>query len=97
MRKKEVRINSPPQCKQFYACMFLLSMPLHILHSKHVILFCFLFWGGFVCLFFRVAPVACGSSKVRGQIRAAAASRIRAAATAMQDPSCVSDLHHSSQ
>ena len=51
--------------------------------------FCFFFF------FFRARPEACGDSQARGQIRAAAAGLYPARAT--QDPSCVSDLHHSSQ
>jgi len=46
-----------------------------------------------VVLLFRVADVPCGSSQARGQIRATA----YATATAMQEPSHICDLHHSSQ
>ena len=48
----------------------------------------------YICMRFRAAPVAYGSSQARGQIRAVAAAY--ATATAMPDPGCVCDLHHSS-
>ena len=50
----------------------------------------------FVCLFFRAAFTACGSSQARGPIRATAAGL--SIATATQDPRRhVCNLHHSSQ
>ena len=49
----------------------------------------------FLSLLFRAAPAACGRSQARGGIRAVAASYTTA--TAMPDPSCVCDLHHSSR
>ena len=46
-------------------------------------------------LLFRATPAAYGGSQARGQIRAAATAYTTA--TGMLDPSCVCDLHHSSQ
>ena len=46
----------------------------------------------FVFFFFRAAPMAYGSSRARGQIRATAAGL--ATATPMPDPSGVYNLHH---
>ena len=61
----------------------------------------------FIFLLFRATRVAYGSFQTRGQIRAAAASLCQshqpmpeppayAKATAMQDPSCICNLHYSS-
>ena len=47
------------------------------------------------CFFFRAIPAAYGSSQVRDSVGAAAGAYTTA--TAMQDPSHVYDLHHSSQ
>ena len=64
------------------------------------VLFVFCFLGGFclfVCLFAfsRAAPAACGGSQARGLIRAIAAGLRQSHTT--RDPSCIFDLHHSSQ
>ena len=47
--------------------------------------------------FFRVVPVAYGSSQARDQIGAAAEAYATATATPDPDPSCVCDLHRSSR
>ena len=54
----------------------------------------FFFFFFFFFAFFRTAPAAYGSSQARGRIRAAAATY--ATATAMQNPSLMCNLHHSS-
>ena len=48
------------------------------------------------CLFFRGSPAANGNSQARGWIRATAAS-LYTRSIAMLDPSCICDLHRSSQ
>ena len=64
--------------------------------SLSLSLFLSFFGGGGV----RAAPVAHGSSQARGRIGATAAGLLAyttATATAMQDPSHIFDLYHSSQ
>ena len=53
-------------------------------------LFLFLFF-----LLFRATPVAYGGSQARGPIGATDAD-LQTTATAMWDPSCICQLHHSS-
>ena len=49
----------------------------------------------FCCYFFRATPAAHGSSQARGQIKVI----VKGLTTpiTMWDPSCICDLHHSSQ
>ena len=54
-----------------------------------------LFFSFFFSFLFRTAPTEYGGSQAGGPIRAVAAGL--QTATAMQDPSCICDLHHSSQ
>ena len=56
---------------------------------------CLGFFFGFFLFLFRAAPAAFGDSQAKGQIGAVAAGL--ATATAVQDPSHVCDLHHSSR
>ena len=58
-------------------------------HMNLGMILIYLYFLFFVFCLFRAKPMAYGGSQARSQIRAAAA-------TAMRDPGCIFDLHHSS-
>ena len=71
-----------------------IMLPVIVLLQTFLVVF-FIFY--FIFCLFRAALKAYGSSRARGQIRAVAASLPTAVALAIQDPSWVCDLHHSSR
>ena len=78
--------------------VILLTVPFHFQNQQwlvksfsHLVTLCF-----FVVLFFRAALAGYEGSQARGQIGAVAAPAYTTG-TAMPDPSCVCDLHHSLQ